>query len=165
MANNRPVPVGIDNFKEVIEDGYCYVDKTDLIDDVLTRGAKVNLFPRPRRFGKTLTISMLENYFNIKKKEENKDLFKGLKIENGSGKVREAQGKYPVISLNLKGIKDVTWEEELSKLKNILSDLYKANKEVKDVLDEDELNEYITVERQIATSATYQLSLKNYLNI
>ncbi len=52
------------------------MDKTDLIEDVLTKGAEVNLFPRPRRFGKTLNISMLENYFNIKKKEENKDLFK-----------------------------------------------------------------------------------------
>ena len=80
MNKTRPVPVGIDNFKKVIEEGYCYVDKTDLIEDVLTRGAMVNLFPRPRRFGKTLTISMLENYFNIKKKEDNKDLFKGLKI-------------------------------------------------------------------------------------
>ncbi len=68
-------------FKRIIEEGYYYVDKTDLIEDVLSRKATVNLFPRPRRFGKTLNISMLENYFNIKKKkEENKELFKNLNI-------------------------------------------------------------------------------------
>ena len=106
MKNNvRPIPIGIDNFKKVIEGRYCYVDKTDLIEDVLTRGALVNLFPRPRRFGKTLTISMLENYFNIKKKEENINLFNGLKIKESSEKVIEQQGKYPVISLNLKSVK------------------------------------------------------------
>ena len=106
MENNlKTVPIGIDNFKKVIEEGYCYVDKTDLIEDVLSRGAMVNLFPRPRRFGKTLTISMLENYFNIKKKEENINLFKGLKIEKASEKIREQQGKYPVIREDNQGHK------------------------------------------------------------
>ena len=160
MPKTKLFPIGVDNFKEVIESDYCYVDKTDLIDDILNRGAKVNLFPRPRRFGKTLTISMLENYFNIKKKEENKDLFKGLKIENASSTVKEAQGKYPVISLNLKEVKDVTWEDEFGMLKNILSTLYKDHTEVKNVLDEDELNEYLSVEKKVATMDTYQLSLK-----
>ena len=158
--NKRPVPIGIDNFKKVIEGGYCYVDKTDLIEDVLTRGALVNLFPRPRRFGKTLTISMLENYFDIKKREENINLFNGLKIKEASEKVREQQGKYPVISLNLKSVKAISWEEEYNILKSILSELYKQNKEVKADLDEDELNEYESVEKQIATDTTYQLSLK-----
>ena len=160
MPKTKLFPIGVDNFKEVIESDYCYVDKTDLIDDILNRGAKVNLFPRPRRFGKTLTISMLENYFNIKKKEKNKDLFKGLKIENASSTVKEAQGKYPVISLNLKEVKDVTWEDEFGMLKNILSTLYKDHTEVKNVLDEDELNEYLSVEKKVATMDTYQLSLK-----
>ena len=73
-SKTKRIPIGIDNFKEVIEVGYCYVDKTDLIEDILTRGALVNLFSRPRRFGKTLTISMLENYFDIKKREENINL-------------------------------------------------------------------------------------------
>ncbi len=59
-------------FKKLINNGYYYVDKTELIEDILTRGAAVNLFPRPRRFGKTLNISMLENYFNIKKKKKTK---------------------------------------------------------------------------------------------
>ena len=128
--NIRPVPIGIDNFKEIIKDGYCYIDKTDLIEDILLRGAKVNLFSRPRRFGKTLTISMLENYFNVKKRDENVNLFKGLKIEEASEKIREQQGKYPVISLNLKSVKANTWEEEFEALKLLLSKLYQANYEI-----------------------------------
>ncbi len=160
MSKAKLVPIGVDNFKKIIEEKYCYVDKTYLIEDIVERGALVNLFPRPRRFGKTLTISMLENYFNIKKKEENKDLFKGLKIENASSTVRETQGKYPVINLNLKEVKDVTWKDEFEILKNILSTLYKEHTEVKNVLDEDELSEYLSVEKKVATMDTYQLSLK-----
>ncbi len=160
MRKIKNVPIGIDSFKKIIEEEYCYVDKTYLIEDIVEKGALVNLLPRPRRFGKTLTISMLENYFNIKKKEENKDLFKGLKIEEASSKVKEMQGKYPIISLNLKMVKDLTWEDEFNLLKNLLSTLYKQNIEVKAVLDEDELNEYISIEKKTATRDSYQLSLK-----
>ena len=160
MSKTKLVPIGVDNFKEVIESDYCYVDKTDLIDDILNRGAKVNLFPRPRRFGKTLTISMLENYFNIKKKEENKDLFKGLKIESSSSMVKETQGKYPVISLNLKSVKDLSWEMELNKLKEKMSELYYENIEVFDTLNETEKTDYKAVLSKNASSTVYQLSLK-----
>ena len=162
MENSiRPIPIGIDNFKEIIENGYCYVDKTELIEDILTRGAKVNLFPRPRRFGKTLTISMLENYFNVKKKDENVNLFKGLKIEEASEKVREQQGKYPVISLNLKSVKANTWEEEYFLLKILMGNLYSENKEVVDVLEEKEKEDFFNVINQVAEVGIYQLSLKN----
>lgn len=161
VENTRPVPIGIDNFKKIIEDGYCYVDKTELIEDILTRGALVNLFPRPRRFGKTLTISMLENYFNIKKKEENKDLFKGLKVENASEKVKETRGKYPVISLNLKSVKANTWEEEFEALKLLLSKLYQANYEVYEVLSNIEKEIYNRVLNIEASQKEYEYSLKN----
>ena len=160
MSKLKKVPIGVDNFKRVIDENMCYVDKTDLIEDIIEKGALVNLFPRPRRFGKTLTISMLENYFNLKKKEENEDLFRGLKIENASESVKETQGKYPVISLNLKGIKDKTWEGEFMLLKNLLSKIYKENMEVKEVLDDDELAEFVSIEKKIATNDLYQLSLK-----
>ena len=162
MENNiRPVPIGIDNFKKIIEDGYCYVDKTDLIEDILTRGALVNLFPRPRRFGKTLTISMLENYFNVKKRDENVNLFKGLKIEEASEKVREQQGKYPVISLNLKSVKANTWEEEFEALKLLLSEIYQANHEVYEVLSNIEKEIYNRVLNIEASQKEYEYSLKN----
>ena len=159
--NTRPVPIGIDNFKKVIEGGYCYVDKTDLIEDILTRGALVNLFPRPRRFGKTLTISMLENYFNIKKKEENINLFNGLKIKESSEKVKEQQGKYPVISLNLKSVKANNWEDEYNLLKNLMSQLYYDYIEVLECLNQTEKQEYNEILLKEAKNDVYQLSLKN----
>ena len=159
--NKRPVPIGIDNFKKVIEGGYCYVDKTDLIEDVLTRGVLVNLFPRPRRFGKTLTISMLENYFNIKKKEENINLFNGLKIKEASEKIREQQGKYPVINLNLKSVKDTVWEKELYKLKGVISKLYQSNVEVQSELNNIEKKYFQNIMEMNANEEDYQLSLKN----
>ena len=161
MSKTKLVPIGVDNFKEVIESNYCYVDKTDLIDDILNSGAKVNLFPRPRRFGKTLTISMLENYFNTKKKEENKDLFKGLKIESASSNVKEAQGKYPVISLNLKGVKDVSWDKEYFLLQEVIANLYRENKEVLEVLDEKEKSNYMGIINQTVPEGVYVFSLKN----
>ena len=161
MNKTRPIPVGIDNFKKVIEEGYCYVDKTDLIEDILTRGAMVNLFPRPRRFGKTLTINMLENYFNIKKKEENKYLFTGLKIEKANEKIRETQGKYPVISLNLKSVKDTTWEKELYKLKFIISKIYQLNMDIQVGLNDIEKKYFQNIMEMTANEEDYQLSLKN----
>ena len=161
MNKTRPIPVGIDNFKKVIEEGYCYVDKTDLIEDILTRGAMVNLFPRPRRFGKTLTINMLENYFNIKKKEENKDLFKGLKIENANATVRETQGKYPVISLNLKGVKDTNWKDEYEAIKLLISRTYEKNNEVVSNLTEIEKEIFNKIIDLKASKKEYEYSLKN----
>ncbi len=161
MSKIKNIPIGIDDFKELIENNYCYVDKTDLIEDILNRGSKVNLFPRPRRFGKTLTISMLDNYFNIKKKEENKKLFDGLKIENASSDVKEAQGKYPVISLNLKGVKDVSWEKEYFLLQEKLSNLYRENREVMEVLDDKEKKDYMDIINQTAKEGLYVVSLRN----
>ena len=162
MENNtKRIPIGIDNFKEVIEVGYCYVDKTDLIEDILTRGALVNLFSRPRRFGKTLTISMLENYFDIKRKEENINLFSGLKIGKASEEIREEQGKYPVISLNLKSVKANNWEEEFEALRLLLFKIYQKNYEVYDLLTNTEKEIYDRIISLKASQKEYEYSLKN----
>ena len=161
MSKLKNIPIGIDDFRELIENNYCYVDKTDLIEDILNRGSKVNLFPRPRRFGKTLTISMLDNYFNIKKKEENQELFNGLKIENTSSEVKDAQGKHPVISLNLKGVKDVSWEKEYFLLQEKLSNLYRENREVMEVLDDKEKKDYMEIINQTGKEGLYVVSLRN----
>ncbi|MBE6141112.1 MAG: hypothetical protein E7172_06275 [Firmicutes bacterium] len=160
MRDLRPVPIGVDNFNELIEGNYVYVDKTDLIEDILKRGAKVNLFPRPRRFGKTLTISMLDNYFNVKKKDENKNLFKGLKISKSDKDIRQEQGKYPVISLNLKGVKDSSWEKEYSKIIEFISTLYQQNIEVIELLNDKEKKYYNDIIDEVASETDYQLSLK-----
>ena len=160
MQKIKNVPIGIDSFKKIIEEEYCYVDKTYLIDDIIEKGALVNLFPRPRRFGKTLTISMIDNYFDIKKKEENKNLFKGLKIENSSSKIKEMRGKYPVIILNLKAVKNVTWDKEFDKLKELMSELYYENIEVMEVLNEMEKIDYNAILLRKAEETIYQSSLK-----
>ena len=162
MNNNlKKIPIGEDDFKRLIENNNYYVDKTRLIEDILTRGSLVNLFPRPRRFGKTLTISMLDNYFNIKKKEVNKNLFKGLEIEKSSKEIQKEKGKYPVISLNLKEIKAENWELEFNLLKNIISKLYYDHIEVQEVLNETEKRDYNAILLKMADEAVYQLSLKN----
>lgn len=102
----KPMPVGIDDFREVIVNDYYFVDKTDFIRQLLENRNKVTLITRPRRFGKTLTMSMLKYFFSLEKGEENRQLFKGLRIEQAAPKYMEKQGQYPVIFLSLKEIKN-----------------------------------------------------------
>ena len=118
----KAVPVGIEDFKELIQEGYYYIDKTLLIDEMLMNKSKVTLFTRPRRFGKTLNMSMLKYFFDVKDKEENKKLFENLKVFDSEYMVE--QGKYPVIFISLKDLKGNTWEECLNRLKLFIFDLY-----------------------------------------
>ncbi len=101
------VPIGVDDFKKLIEEGYYFVDKSLLIREVLSSNAVITLLPRPRRFGKTLNMSML-HYFFEETKESKRHLFNGLKITKYAD-CMEHQGKYPVIFLTLKDLKDSTW--------------------------------------------------------
>ena len=118
----KAVPVGIEDFKELIQDEYYYVDKTLLIDEMLMNKSKVTLFTRPRRFGKTLNMSMLKYFFDVKDKEKNKKLFENLKVSDSE--YMSEQGKYPVIFISLKDLKGDTWEECLKRLKLFIFDLY-----------------------------------------
>ena len=118
----KAVPVGIEDFKELIQEGYYYIDKTLLIDEMLMNRSKVTLFTRPRRFGKTLNMSMLKYFFDVKDKEENKKLFENLKIYNSEYMVE--QGKYPVIFISLKDLKGNTWEENFTLIKKYIKNLY-----------------------------------------
>ena len=128
----KKIPIGRDNFKDIIENDFYYVDKTKLIEELLERGSYVTLFPRPRRFGKSLTISMLDEFFNIEKKQENKNLFKGLNISKS--KYSKEQGKYPVIKLNFKELKTDNWENMYIKIKMFIQNLYNANLKVEEGL-------------------------------
>lgn len=103
----KRLPVGVENFEQLIKDGYYYVDKTGLISELLTNGGMVNLFTRPRRFGKTLTMSMLEHFFSI---SGDPGIFDGLEILKDPKLCDEYMGKYPVISVSLKGINAATYE-------------------------------------------------------
>ena len=105
----KKIPVGIEDFKEIINNNCYYVDKTKFIVNILDDGSKVKLFTRPRRFGKTLNMSMLKYFFDIYNAKENKELFNGLDIEKSEH--FSEQGQYPVVFISLKGIKSNTWEE------------------------------------------------------
>ena len=118
----KRIGIGLSDFKELIEEDFYYFDKTKFIDEIVKDGAKVKLFARPRRFGKTLNMSMLKYFFDIKEGQENRKLFKDLYIEKTES-FRE-QGQYPVIFLSLKDLKATTWEEMERKIIITLSDFF-----------------------------------------
>ena len=133
----KKIPIGVENFKEIINNNCYYVDKTKFIEEILNDGSKIKLFTRPRRFGKTLNMSTIKHFFDIKNNEENRKLFNNLDIEK-SVYIKE-QGQYPVIFISMKGIKDITWEEAKSSLKILISKLYSEFKYLLDNLDEFDL--------------------------
>ena len=133
----KKIPIGVENFKEIITNNYYYVDKTKFIEKILNDGSKIKLFTRPRRFGKTLNMSTIKHFFDIKNNEENRKLFNNLDIEK-SVCIKE-QGQYPIIFISMKGIKDITWEEAKSSLKILISKLYSEFKYLLDDLDEFDL--------------------------
>ncbi|MFR3720839.1 MAG: AAA family ATPase [Blautia producta] len=108
VKEKKRLPVGLENFEQIINDNYYYVDKTGLISELIRNGGMVNLFTRPRRFGKTLNMSMLEHFFSI---ERDQSIFEGLKISKDTKLCEEYMGKYPVISISLKGINAATYED------------------------------------------------------
>ena len=134
----KKLPIGLSDFKELIEENYYYFDKTNLIDEVIKDGSKVKLFARPRRFGKTLNMSMLKYFFDIKEAEENRKLFKDLYIEKTEN-FRE-QGQYPVVFLSLKDLKARTWEEMERGIKNLLQEVFSEHKYLIKELDEFDLS-------------------------
>ena len=118
----KRIPIGLSDFKHLIEENFYYFDKTNFIEQVIQDGAQVKLFTRPRRFGKTLNMSMLKYFFDIKEAEENRKLFKNLYIEKAE--TFKKQGKYPVIFLSLKDLKATTWEEMEKDIKSTIASLF-----------------------------------------
>lgn len=113
MADKLKLPVGIEDFREIRRKDFYYIDKTRLIEQLLDSWGKVNLFTRPRRFGKTLNMSMLRYFFEI---GTDKTLFEGLHISQRSDLCEEYMGKFPVVSLTLKGVDGLTFERAKNKL-------------------------------------------------
>ena len=107
IQEKKRLPVGVENFELIMNDNYYYVDKTGLISELIRNGGMVNLFTRPRRFGKTLNMSMLEHFFSI---ERDQSIFNGLEISKDTKLCEEYMGKYPVISISLKGINAAAYE-------------------------------------------------------
>ena len=160
----KKVPIAVEDFKEIIEQDYYYVDKTKFIEDILNDGAKVKLFCRPRRFGKTLNMSTLKYFFNIENKDENRKLFNGLYIENSP--LIEEQGKYPVIFLSLKGITASTWEGAVKNIRDKIFKLYNEyDGKINHILTENEnkiFNKFAgkeSDEEELKTSLSFLTSL------
>ena len=134
------LPDGISDFKTLIENNYYYVDKTPFIREVGKNIGKSLLFTRPRRFGKTLNMSMLKYFFDVRDGEKNRKLFKGLEIENSP--YFEEQGKYPVIFISMKDIKEMSFDKAITEVKNLLKKIYNQFEFIREKLNEGELIEF-----------------------
>ena len=160
MRDKKPLPIGIDDFKTIIEEDYYYVDKTKMIETLLDDGAKVTLFTRPRRFGKTLNMSMLNYFFNLKNKEENRKLFENLYISKN--KYMNQQGEYPVIYLSFKDIKALNWEKCYYLTRRLITYLYNEFEFLREKLNKKDLSDFDKVWLD-EEGADWENSLKNLL--
>ncbi len=116
----KKLPIGVNDFQEMVKGNYYYVDKTMLIKDVIDLSGKVKLVTRPRRFGKTLNMDMLRRFFSM---EEREGLFEGFAIWKEKGLVREYYRKYPVIFVSFRQVKEVNWRSAIGKVKVVLSEV------------------------------------------
>jgi len=146
FMGKKAIPIGIENFEDIIKDNYYYVDKSMLIEDILVNRAAVTLFTRPRRFGKTLNMSMIKYFFDVRNKDENRKLFEGLKIF-GSEYMKE-QGKYPVIFVSLKDLRADTWEMCLMEIKKLISKIYREFQYITEKMNEDDKEIYDSIKNR-----------------
>ena len=153
----KKLPIGISNFKEIIEDEYYYFDKTEFIENLFEEVSKIKLFTRPRRFGKTLNMSMIKYFFDIENKDVNKKLFENLKISENE--YFEKQGTAPVISISFRNYDESSWGNGFEMIKNTISDLYDEFEFVKENLSARKKEKYDSILFNRATEATWKLSL------
>lgn len=163
----KKIPIGIEDFKEIRTENYYYIDKTKFIEEILNDGAKVKLFCRPRRFGKTLNMSMLKTFFDIKEAEENRKLFDNLYIKTSL--VFAEQGKYPVILISMKEVIGNSLEELYNSLKTVCSDLYEKHNYIRKYLNERNLEFFDEIWKRRDTDYSTALKflseiLENYYN-
>ncbi len=155
----KPLPIGISDFKRMIEEGYAYVDKTLLIQELVEKGTVASFIPRLRRFGKTLNLSMLR-YFFEKTEEDHSFLFSSLRIWKDE-KCRALQGKFPVIFLSLKDVKQASWEQTYEIFRRVVAAEFRRHKYLLegDTLDEEEKEDYRKILRKEDDQALIEQSL------
>ena len=136
----KKLPIGLSDFKEIIEYDYYYFDKTKFIENILEERSKVKLFTRPRRFGKTLNMSMLKYFFDVENREENKKLFEGLNISKSE--YFEKQGEFPVISISFKNYNKNDWESGFKSIKSTISDIYAKFEDLMEHLNKRDLKKF-----------------------
>ena len=167
VMKQKPLAIGIDDYKRIIERSYYYVDKTRLIKTLLDTGAQVNLFTRPRRFGKTLTLSMLKTYFeheisNTGTILDNAYYFQKMKILEEDPQYLAHMGQYPVIFLSLKSAKQPNYEMSYQVMCEELCEEYQRHTYVlqSSILSDADKKKYTAIINKTATTAEYVTSLK-----
>ena len=159
----KGIGLGIDDFRKIIKEDCYYFDKTNWIEELLKDRTQIKLFTRPRRFGKTLNMSTLKYFFDVKNAEENRKLFKDLYIEKSE--YFKEQGQYPVIFISLKDLKKNTWEECFFEIKELLRNLYNDFYHIRESLNESDLREFdkIWLKKKEANYDSSLLNLTKYL--
>ncbi|WP_302194750.1 AAA family ATPase [uncultured Ruminococcus sp.] len=157
---HKPLPIGVEDFKRLVDNEYYFVDKTLMIKELLENKETVNLFTRPRRFGKTLNMSMLQRFFEATEKS-NAYLFDGLKIATYP-EYMAYQGQYPVISISLKSMKQKNFTLAFETYKYLIKSEYSRHKDFifsKNVLDEEEKARYLSFIQVDATETMYNQAI------
>ena len=155
----KKLPVGIDSFEKLRREDFYYVDKSRMIVDLMANWGKVNLFTRPRRFGKTLNMSMLKCFFEI---GTDKSLFDGLAVSKEKELCEKYMGKYPVVFVSLKGVDGLTFEDAYRRLRGIIREeaLRLSFLKSSEKLDEDDLRSFLRILSEQDTSADMVGSLR-----
>ena len=162
----KPLPIGIDNFEKLVTRGYYFIDKTMLIKELLDKKGDVNLFTRPRRFGKTLNISMLQYFFEDARnddgeRQDNSYLFEGLKIMDAGEQYLSHMGQYPVINMTLKGGKQADYETAFLMLRRQITDEYYRHMYIlKDESLSEQKEKYLAIMRGQVAANEYNDALK-----
>lgn len=157
---HKPLPIGVEDFKRLVDNEYYFVDKTLMIKDLLENKETVNLFTRPRRFGKTLNMSMLQRFFEATEKS-NAYLFDGLKIA-AYPEYMAYQGQYPVISISLKSMKRASYQEAYFEYVKLLSDEFERHEIIlqSDAVSEEDKLEFQKIKKRIAEPKEYNSAVK-----
>ena len=157
---HKPLPIGVEDFKRLVDNGYYFVDKTLMIKELLENKETVNLFTRPRRFGKTLNMSMLQRFFEATEKS-NAYLFDGLKIA-AYPEYMAYQGQYPVISISLKSMKRASYQEAYFEYVKLLSDEFERHEIIlqSDTVSEEDKLEFQKIKKRIAEPKEYNSAVK-----
>ena len=140
VEKKKNLPVGIDNFEVMIQNNYYYFDKTGLIKEILESGTTRILFTRPRRFGKSLNMSMLKYFFDVKNKDENKKLFENLEISKSE--YFDRQGQNPVIFISFKDFEETNWENGFNSIKEEIKSLYNEFRFLREKLEKSDLMDF-----------------------
>ncbi len=157
---HKPLPIGVEDFKRLVDNEYYFVDKTLMIKELLESKETVNLFTRPRRFGKTLNMSMLQRFFEATEKS-NAYLFDGLKIA-AYPEYMAYQGQYPVISISLKSMKRASYQEAYFEYVKLLSDEFERHETIlqSDAVSEEDKLEFQKIKKRIAEPKEYNSAVK-----